>query len=283
MTEHDQTLLYCDGTIWIVTKPTGQLVYDFDFRACFPCRTPWTRPSDIEVIARMGAFNDYRHCYDDFSEEGIRLVNSPEQYLRASELSGWYPLIEDITPRSRWYESPPSITEVEQDFDFPVFVKGIRQTSRHRQSLSIIRSRQQFLDAMTAFRSDDILQWQPVVVRELVPLRPIGESSVGSIPSSFEFRTFWWRGECVGSGRYWLEGGNYDWNAAERIEGINVAKKAAVRVDVPFLVVDIALTLEGRWIVIECNDGQESGYAGVSAIGLWQNILNNEKERLFGH
>lgn len=33
-----------------------------------------------------------------------------------------------------------------------------------------------------------------------------------------------------------------------------------------------------RWIVIECNDAQESGYAGASAIGIWQNILTIERE-----
>jgi len=42
---------------------------------------------------------------------------------------------------------------------------------------------------------------------------------------------------------------------------------------VPFLVVDVAITAKGRWIVIECNDAQESGYAGVSPLALWTSIL----------
>jgi len=49
--------------------------------------------------------------------------------------------------------------------------------------------------------------------------------------------------------------------------------------DVLVLVVDVAQSIDGRWIVIECNDGQESGYAGVSPIGLWQNIIALEKAR----
>ena len=53
--------------------------------------------------------------------------------------------------------------------------------------------------------------------------------------------------------------------------------------NVPFLVVDLAMTATGRWIVIECNDGQESGYAGVSPIGLWQTILKTEEERQIGN
>ena len=61
--------------------------------------------------------------------------------------------------------------------------------------------------------------------------------------------------------------------------GFAVAREAALRLDVAFVVVDIAQALDGRWIVIECNDGQESGYAGVSPLGLWQAIISFEKTR----
>ena len=56
-----------------------------------------------------------------------------------------------------------------------------------------------------------------------------------------------------------------------------VGKEAARRVAVPFLVIDLAQMVDGRWIVIECTDAQESGYAGVSPIGLWQKIVDYEK------
>ncbi len=52
------------------------------------------------------------------------------------------------------------------------------------------------------------------------------------------------------------------------------------RVEVPFLVVDVAQSIEGTWLVIECNDGQEAGYAGISPIGLWQSLIAAEKRRV---
>ncbi|MDB4960416.1 MAG: hypothetical protein JWP01_415 [Myxococcales bacterium] len=58
-----------------------------------------------------------------------------------------------------------------------------------------------------------------------------------------------------------------------------MASEATRRVNVPFLVVDLAQDAAGTWLVIECNDGQESGYAGVSAIGLWQTIIEITKQR----
>jgi hypothetical protein len=51
-------------------------------------------------------------------------------------------------------------------------------------------------------------------------------------------------------------------------------------VAVPFLVVDIAQAADGRWLVIECNDGQESGYAACTPIALWQRVLDLEARRL---
>ena len=43
------------------------------------------------------------------------------------------------------------------------------------------------------------------------------------------------------------------------------------------IAVDIAKTQNDNWIVIEVNDGQESGYAGVNRIALWENIMRIER------
>jgi hypothetical protein len=37
---------------------------------------------------------------------------------------------------------------------------------------------------------------------------------------------------------------------------------------------------EGKWIIIECNDGQESGYAGVMPVSIWEKIVAIEKRKL---
>jgi ATP-grasp domain, R2K clade family 3 len=41
-----------------------------------------------------------------------------------------------------------------------------------------------------------------------------------------------------------------------------------------FFTIDVAQTIAGEWIVIECNDGQESGYAAISPFALWQNLID---------
>jgi hypothetical protein len=80
----------------------------------------------------------------------------------------------------------------------------------------------------------------------------------------------------VGFGRYWWNEKSYEPTSKEKTEAIALATEAANRVDVPFLIVDT----DGDWIVIEYNDAQESGYAGVPPLVLWQNILELERNRL---
>jgi hypothetical protein len=80
-------------------------------------------------------------------------------------------------------------------------------------------------------------------------------------------------GELVGAGPYWTGGTRYDWTATERAEGLALAREVAATLHVPFLVVDLAQLETGEWIVVECNDAQEAGYAGISPFALWARVL----------
>ena len=271
-----ESLLLVEKKLRVLTAPTGIPIYDFDFRSFLQCRTVQTQSEEHEVVARIGAFLDYSAAFAKLRGEGIRLVHSPEEHLRCSRIDGWYPLIEDVTPRSRWFEEPPEMKVVAGQFGWPVFLKGIRQTNRHRRSTSIIENAEHFRAAIDEFKHDPILGWQPVVVREYIPLRMVEDLDPTRIPSSYEFRTFWWRGRSVGSGRYWWQGRHYHWTDSERTAALALGAQVARQVNVTFLVVDLAMTKDGQWIVIECNDGQESGYAGVLPLALWQNIASAE-------
>lgn len=132
---------------------------------------------------------------------------------------------------------------------------------------------------MDEYAQDPILHHQRIVVREFVPLRPVNVDMGKRIRASFEFRTFWWRGQRAGAGRYYGGIVPYDWSDHERSECLAVAGRVASRVPVPFVVIDMAQTDTGDWIVIECNDAQESGYGSVERIAVWQQILEIEQRK----
>ena len=267
-----------EDVLWVAARPTGLAIYDFDFRRYFSCRSSMACPPGRRAVARVGAISDYRQFYEEIEGFGLRLIHTPDEHDRASRLPDWYPRLADLTPRSVWYEGIPSIRQIEADFGWPIFVKGARQTHGHRRSLSIASDPEEYEGLAARYAADPVLRWQSLVVREFVPLRRVEETEFDRVPASFEFRTFWWYGRLVGAGRYWWEDRPYAWTEHERKDALEVAGEAAARLRLPFVAIDVALTEEGRWIVLECNDGQESGYAGVLPVGLWQSILTLESQ-----
>ncbi len=251
-------LLNLEQSLWILTRPTGLPHYDFPFERYFDYRRSWRPEQLISATARVGAILDYPRFYRCEWERGITLIHTPDEHLRASDFTAWYPIIQDLTPKSLCSAAPPTPDQIEAELGWPVFIKGARQTSRHRRDLSIITNADDFQRAMEIFREDPILHWQKIIVRQYVELRPVEDPFPNRIPTSYEYRTFWWHGHLVGFGRYWWQGARYDITREEKADALLVAKRAARRINVPFLVVDIAQRRDGAWIVIECNDGQES-------------------------
>ncbi|MCA8918586.1 MAG: ATP-grasp domain-containing protein [Planctomycetes bacterium] len=269
----DVSPIVVENQLHVLTCRTGQPAYDFDFELYFACNHPVALSTPQPAVARVGALAEYGKTYSEYAARSLQLINHPEQHDRASLISHWYPVLEDLTPRTTVWDDLPSADEVTKLFEWPVFVKGERQTSRHQAALSIIRSPGDFDRCMQDYAADPILNWQKLAVREFVPLRPIKGTAGNRVPPSFEFRSFWWHGINVGIGRYWSDAPTYEASDAELRDALEIAGEAARRVNVPFLVVDVAMDAEGRWLVIECNDGQESGYAGVEPLKLWRKIL----------
>ncbi|MGE3802529.1 MAG: ATP-grasp domain-containing protein [Candidatus Kapaibacterium sp.] len=264
-------ILHIEEKLTIVTQPVNVGIYDFDFNLFFSCRHPTSFPQPATCVLRLGAIVDYSALVTRMRELGLEVVNNPDAHLRASELREWYPLIADLTARTICRRTFPPVDEVEQELGWPVFVKGSRQTSGHNPQLSIARSREEYMQLQHRYRSDPILYWQDVAVREFLNLQSVGGAVPGKVAPSMEFRTFWWFGTCVGWGRYWYQVPYYQ--AVDIVKGLEIAEEVARRVSVPFLVVDIARREDGRWIVIECNDAQEAGYAGAAPQVIWRNVL----------
>jgi hypothetical protein len=272
-------LAQLEERLWVLSWPIGIPAYDFAFERYFACRHPIYPPASLWCIARLGPFADYPAVFEALQGQGISLIHTPDEHRRADDLRVWYPLLHDLTPQSLWFEGEPDIERIGDELGWPVFVKGSRQTSGHRKRLAMAAGPAELQRLLKEAETDALLGSQSLVFRRFAPLRLL-PSSVESphperLPGAFEFRTFWWRGELAGVGPYWWQDEPYQLDGSARIEALSLARKAAQRLDVPFLVIDVAQTAEGKWIVVECNDGQESGFAGVPAVAMWSAVLAN--------
>lgn len=272
-------LLFVEETLWVLSKRI-QPSYDFDFQDYFHCQSQSELPDSCVAVSRAGPRVYYKPFYENLLSDGVQLIHDPETHLLSSELPRWYRYIIDFTPRSLWFDDAPDVKIIEENFEYPVFIRGAHKTKYHSKQLSIIENAEDYEIAKQIYLKDPVLRQQQLVCREFVPLRKVADVKGDFIPASFEFRTFWWRGQFVGSGRYWMNVPAYDWNENEKTDAINVAKQVAMALPVPFLVVDIGQRTDGQWIVIEVNDGQDCGYADMNPLQLWKNIIDAERNHI---
>lgn len=271
------SLLLLEQRFFIHSELTHVSGYDFDFELHFQCDHPYLIEGTHTCVLRVGAIDDYEKVYADRLESGLKLVNSPDEHLLASELAHWYPHLKGMTPRTQIFETLPEAKVIEAAFDWPVFLKGSRQTSKHDPDLCVIRDRAHYELVCQQYRSDPILHWQQPVIREFVQLLPVPGDVPGKVRPSMEFRTFWWHGHCVGWGPYWSQCPSY--TCDDISSGLQLADQAAQRLRVPFLVVDLAKTVNDQWLIIECNDAQEAGYTGAYPLQVWRHIIDMESSK----
>jgi hypothetical protein len=275
----DIDVFQIERSLWIAEAKIGLAVYDFPFNLMMDCRHGRFGLSEVSAIGRFGAVEDYDKLHAELVALGVRLVHSPEQHQLCSELPLWYPLLHGLTPQSWWFDKAPDARTAGELAGWPLFLKGSRQTSRHKANLSIIPDEAAYEVAVAAYATDRMLHWQQIVIRRFERLRVVEADMGQKIPASFEFRSFWWHGHLAGVGPYFSEFARYDWTEVERDEALALAGEAARRVVLPFIVIDLAQTVEGRWIVIEINDAQECGYTGVKPLPVWQRMVELERAR----
>ena len=269
---------YIIGNLAILQKTIGNTGYDFPFRNHFACRSVISG-NDKPVLLRIGAVDDYAGVERLIHEMGMSLLMSEDEHLRCSEIENWFPLLQEKTPFTKVYEFLPPVEVLLESFNFPVFIKGNRQTDRHNRSQCIIEDAQAYELLRAEWRQSRILSWQKAAVRDLVPLQIIDSTSFPNmVPISYEFRLFYYKGNCVGYGPYWTMGKPYTLAEKDREAVMELSKWAADRLQVHFAAIDVAKTATGEWIIIEVNDGQESGFVGLNPIELWENTVQAAQE-----
>lgn len=206
----------------------------------------------------------------------MELLVSEEEHLRCSTIEKWYPLLQERTPFTMIYDNLPHIDELLEYFSLPVLIKGNRQTNRHKKAQSIIEDAASYKKLQNIWNQDKVLSWQKVAIREYVPLQEVDKDSFPDmVPISYEFRFFYFQKKCMAFGSYWNIGTTYSLTNDELKEILPLTNWVANKLDVNFVAIDVAKTASGKWILIEVNDAQESGYTGVNPLILWNNVIDS--------
>lgn len=202
----------------------------------------------------------YRGLIEAIERRRWRAITSAQDYEACHYLVGWARELESLTPRSQWIpHAPPfeqrELTELLMSFRGPVVVKDYVKSEKHawneaclipdaRDLKNATRVINRFLELRASSFEGGL------VLREFVQLKPIGADIRTGMPLSRELRSFWAGTRCIAISDYWRH------DASDSVPP--VAHEAARRINRPFYTIDLAMTVEGEWIVIEVGDGQVS-------------------------
>lgn len=223
------------------------------------------------VIGRYSVVPYYNELEADLKSTGATLINSYEQHCYVADLQNYVVDLEELTPYT-W-----SRLEDVPDNCGPVILKGETNSCKGKWKTHMFASnKKEAIKVFQRLSDDNLVGTQRIYVRKYVPLELLMTGVAGE-PIALEYRFFCCDGKILSSGFYWTnyieDLGNTVSNdpPPEAVECVNLAL-SRIGDNIKFVVVDVARTQSGNWIVIELNDGQCSGLSGNDPEVLYKNL-----------
>ena len=209
---------------------------------------------DSLIVCRYSGLPYYKELEKDLAYNGCKLINTYEQHKWIADFD-YYQELKDFTPET-WYSDEIAYV----DYDGPFVLKGKTNSFKQKwNELMFAENKQDAIKKSCRLLDHAIAQQQGIIFRKYVPLKSFGES-IGGLPVSNEWRFFFLGNTMLSYGYYFANtlDQEYPEITDDAIEfAKSVAKIASEHVN--FFVVDIAEKEEGGWVLIELNDGQQSG------------------------
>lgn len=218
------------------------------------------KPGEL-VIPRYSALPYNRELCTDITELGATPINSYREHCYVADLRNWYYDLGGLTPRT-WF----ALDQIPRDGG-PFVLKGACNSRKHLWSTHMFaQDWQAARDVYLRLAEDTTIGVQAIYIREYVPLNKLAQGLNG-LPIGEEYRFFCLEGDIVASGFYWS--GHVD--ELDRAYKSDVVPQEFIRKvinivspHVRFFVFDVARTAEGNWLVVELNDGCQSGLSEIN-------------------
>jgi ATP-grasp domain, R2K clade family 3 len=219
------------------------------------------------------SFERYTAIYEELARKNILLPNTPDEHAVALDFDQAYERLVGITPKSVTLTRADDGQAAEEVLGYPVFVRGATRSRKAEGWKACVASNQGELQTLvTELFALPYRSRGKVIVRQLAALRHTRISDEG-FPLGREYRVFLFGEAVLAFGYYW---DGDDPLAAlapdEEAAMLALAKTAAQRAGIPFVIVDIGQQESGAWTVIEVGDAQFAGTGHIPLLPLWSAI-----------
>lgn len=238
----------------------------------FTCtdRRPTIESGDF-VIGRYSLWPFYADQAKDIEYVGATLINSYYQHRYIADLQNYVADLGELTPKT--WDNLVDLPE-----EGPFVLKGETNSRKNNWKEDMFAlNKQQAIEIYGRLSNDSLIGHQKIYIRKFVPLHTY-MLGVNGMPVTKEFRFFVAYGKVISGGYYWQ---NYIDELATPPSPnevpLDFLDKVIKRVgsNSNFFVVDVAQTKSGDWIVIELNDGQQSGLSCNDPEVLYKNLFES--------
>ena len=205
------------------------------------------------VIGRYSVLPYYKELCYDLAQYSHYLINSLAEHLYISEFSYYEDIKEYTFPSWREHEFHTC-----RD-NGPFVVKGATNSKKNQwDTLMFAPTKKDAIEIGCDLKCDGLLGQQEIIYRKYVPLVALSESITG-LPFTNEWRFFLYGETILCSGYYWSNADYIPEFTPHEATTLVCKVAPLVSPNCPFYVVDVGEDVDGRWWVVELNDGQMSG------------------------
>jgi len=226
------------------------------------------RPGEL-VIPRYSALPENRELCLDIVELGAVPINTYRQHCYVADVRNWYYDLADITPRT-WF----ALDQIPANGG-PFILKGATNSRKFLwDSHMFAKDKRAAGEVFMRLAQDSHIGVQPIYVRQYVPLHNL-TTGLNGLPVSEEYRFMVLDGQVVASGFYWTSHvDELDRTYSSDAVPLEFIQKVIDRVSrhIRFWVFDVARTAGGGWMVIELNDGAQSGLSEIDPRAFYERL-----------
>lgn len=225
-------------------------------------------PKNSLVVGRYSVLPMYRWITEELALGGSRLVNSHGEHKYIANME-WLEDLNGLTfpTYTRWDTLPEG----------SYVVKGRTNSRKWEWKTKMFAETAGDVKRIaSALYEDPLIREQGVVARTYTPLEEVSEG-INGLPVTNEWRFFVFDGEILTGAYYWSlvpeEDLPFD-PLRPPAEAVSMVQDVIARVaeKATFYVVDVAKGVDGRWWVVELNDGQMSGLSYNDPVTLYEGL-----------
>ncbi len=217
-------------------------------------------PANSFVIPRFTMLPYPEELEYDVLNLKSKLINTASQHQYIAQFDYYYD-IEKYTPRTWFRFEDIPFSKREQ----PFVIKGKTNSKKFEwKEKMFCENFNEVVKKGSALLMDSAISEQGIIIREFQELETF-ETLDNGLPITNEWRIFFFQEEVIAFDYYWgiIEDKTKVVEKRKDFEenGLYFAKEVAKNISefVPFFVLDVAKTNNGHWIIIEINDGCQSG------------------------